>query len=89
MEKKLFIRLQYIVNIVPNGSKYFSNYRFKERGQESSGSCGCFVLSDDRLTAQEPRLMEWGILKEKFRAAAAERSDEIEGVEVNGEVPND
>jgi hypothetical protein len=33
--------------------------------------------------------MEWGILKEKFRAAAADRSDEIEGVEVNGEAPKD
>jgi hypothetical protein len=33
--------------------------------------------------------MEWGILKEKFRAAAAERSDEMEGVGVSGELPND
>lgn len=39
---------------------------------------------------QDPRRMEWGILKEKFRAAAAaERSDEIEGVDDRGDVLND
>lgn len=48
-----------------------------------------FVLVDDRLTDQEPRRIEWGILKEKFRAAAAVKSDEIEGVEVSGDVPDE
>lgn len=43
---------------------------------------------DDRLTDQEPRLIDEGIWKEKFRAAAAVKSDEMEGVDVNGDVPD-
>ena len=56
--------------------------------QESSGPCVIIVLSDGRLTDQEPRLIEWGKLKVKFRAAAAVRSDEMECAEVSGDVPD-